>query len=35
MFAMGVGEEMQGKDYLRNVLRVELVGLMDALAIEF
>lgn len=34
MFAVGLGEEMQKKDYLRNVPRLELVGLMCAVAIE-
>lgn len=35
MFAVGVGEEMERKDYLRNVLREELVDSMYALAIGF
>lgn len=34
MFAVGLGEEMQRKDYLRNIPRVELVGLICALAID-
>lgn len=34
MFAVGLGEEMQRKYYLRNVPRVELVSSMCALAID-
>lgn len=35
MFAVGVGEEIERKDYLKNIPREKLVGLIYALAIGF
>ena len=35
MFAVGVGEEMERKDYFRNVPREDLVALIFALDIGF
>lgn len=35
MFAVGVGEEMERKDYLKNIPREKLVGLIYALTIGF